>query len=274
MRALAGRGALAATVDAYWTPGRDPRLKVAVNAGSGSFELPQNGGKITADYQALKLFATLDEGLAEARFQLESEQLGRGEIDLQLSLGEKERPVRGRIELSALQLKLLQPLIAPLEDIAGSVDATATLGGTLNQPLLQGTVALTDGLLKGASLPTSLEKIAIQVKFNNAQANISGDLLLGKELAQLEGGIDWQQPPATGWLTVKGARNRFNFEPGIVLLLSPDLRLEYKPELLEITGTVTVPYGRIKIKELPKGAVNRSNDVVIVDAPIEKLERQ
>ncbi|HEY5672220.1 MAG TPA: translocation/assembly module TamB domain-containing protein [Malonomonas sp.] len=268
------QGMLSATADAHWAPEQQPRAHVELSAGSGSFEIVQDGQTVQADYQQLALTLTLAEGLANSRLQLQSAQLGRGEINLQLSLLEKERSLQGQIDLAAFQLKFLQPLIAPFTEIAGSVDAEATIGGTLKRPLVSGAVALSDGQLKGPSLPTSLEQIGIRAEFNNDQAEISGELLLGKGLAQLEGVIDWQQPPATGWLTLKGARHRFSFEPGMTLLLSPDLRLDYQPELLEVSGTVVVPYGRIKLKQLPKGAVNRSADVVIVDAPKRAKKQQ
>lgn len=272
------QGLLTATAAVHWAPEQLPRVNVALSAGSGKFAISQDSQTIQADYQLLELSLLLADGLVKSQLQLQSETLGRGAIKLQLSLLGKERPIQGEIDLTALQLTLLQPLLqlsdGPFREISGSVDAAATITGTLKRPLLNGSVTLTDGQLKGANLPTSLEQIAIRATFNQDQAEIAGELLLGKALAQLEGVIDWRQPPATGWLTLKGARHRFHFAPEMTLLLSPDLRLDYQPELLKISGTVAVPYGRIKIKELPKGAVSRSNDVVIVDAAIRSEQQQ
>lgn len=264
---FAWHGNLAATASARWAPEQKPFIETRLSTDNGRFEIEQNGQLLQEDYQHLELSASLDETTAQAKLVLRSDQLGSGDISLQLDPWQEKKSIQSEFNLSGLQLSILTPLIDPLEKISGSIDAEGTITGTLQQPQVSGSIFLRDGYLDGTNLPTEIEKINLQCRLDNHQAQLDGDLLLGQRRAELAGIFTWEQVPVTGWLTLKGKRNRYRLEPELKLLVDPDLRLELQPEQLALTGTLLIPYGRAEIKALPQDAVRLSEDVVILDDP-------
>ena len=261
------QGSLAANAVAHWAPDQKPRIKAELSAGSGRFEIEQVGQKLQADYQQLEVSAALDETSARATLVLRSEQLGQGDISLQLAPYQEEKTLQGEFHLSGLQLVILQPLIDPLEEISGTVNAAGKVSGLLKKPQLSGTVSLHDGRLGGKTLPSDIEQINLQLDLDGYRARLDGDLMLGEGRAELAGAVTWQQTPVTGWLTLQGDRHKFSLEPELSLLISPDLRLELQSEQLALTGGILVPSGRIKVKTLPQESVRLSDDVVVLDDP-------
>ncbi|MDY0185996.1 MAG: translocation/assembly module TamB domain-containing protein [Desulfuromonadaceae bacterium] len=264
---LTWQGSLAANADARWTPEQKPRIEAELVTGSGSFEIVQGGEQLRMDYQQLRLSAVLDEKSAQATLLLRSEQFGEGDISLQLFPYQEEQPLQGEFRLSNLQLDVLQPLIAPLEEISGTVDAAGSISGSLKQPQLSGTVFLRDGYLGGKALPSDVEQVNLQIDLEGYQAQLAGDLMFGEGHARLAGAVSWEETSPIGWLTLQGERHNLNLEPELRLLFSPDLRFDLQPEGLFLTGGILVPSGRIKVKTLPQGAVRLSDDVVVLDDP-------
>lgn len=264
---LSWQGSLSGTAAADWAPGRKPRLKTDLTAGSGHFAVAQGEQHLQANYQQLELSAALDETTAQARLVLRSDLLGRGDISLRLDPYRQGQPLQGEFHLAGLQLSMLRPLIAPLEEISGTVSADGTVSGPLKRPQVSAIVTLEEGRLAGANLPAPLEHINLQVNLDGDRARLDGTLMLGEGRAELAGAANWRQTPVTGWLTLKGNRHQFRRAPELNLLISPDLRLELQPEQLALSGKVLIPYGRIRIKTLPREAVRLSEDVVILDAP-------
>jgi len=267
-------GSLAATTVAHWTPEQKPQIEANLSAGSGRFEIEQAGEKIQLDYQHLELSAVLDEKSARATLLLRSEQFGQGDISLQLVPHQEEKTLQGEFHLSDLQLAILQPLIAPLEEISGTLSAAGEISGLLEKPQLSGTVSVRNGYLGGKTLPGAIEQINLQIELEGYHARLAGDLMFGGGRAHLTGAVAWQQTPPTGWLALQGERHTFNLGPELSLVVSPDLRVELQPEGLSLTGKILVPSGRIKVKTLPQGAVRLSDDVVVLDDPNASRDKQ
>jgi len=261
------QGTLSATATAGWSPQQKPQIKADISAGSGQFGIDQGEQRLNGTYQKLELKLSLDEATARAHLALRSDLLGQGDISLQLSPYQEERPLQSEFHLTGFQLSILRPLIAPLEDISGTVDAEGKVSGTLKHPQVDGSVSLRDGRIDSPNLPTDIEQVNLQLKLDNNQGQLDGKLLLGKGPADLTGLVSWAKTPITGWVTLKGQRNRYRIEPELDLLVTPDLRLELHPEHLSLTGKLLIPYGRAKIKSLPQGTVRLSEDVTILDNP-------
>ncbi|MDT8421640.1 MAG: translocation/assembly module TamB domain-containing protein [Desulfuromonadales bacterium] len=261
------QGTLEGRAVTEWTPDSPPELEFSLSAGPGRVAVDQAGQKVQSDYQQLELNGLITPQGGNAELTLRSHMLGRGDVRLQLLPAAGEPRVSGEFHLTNLQLALLRPFIAPLDEISGSLDADGTVDGPLKRPQLTGTISLRDGHLDGAKLATEVEQLNALLKLENDQAMLQGDLNLGKGRAELAGVFNWQHTPMTGWMTLKGQQNRYRLDPELNLLLNPDLRLEMHPGRLELSGTVAIPYGRAKIKSLPKTAVPLSQDVVILDTP-------
>jgi len=261
------QGTLKGSAVAAWEPDSPPKAEFSLSAGPGRVDIDQAGQKLQSDYQQLELNGSVNQHESSAELTLRSHMLGRGEVRLELITAVGEPRISGEFHLASLQLGLLRPFIAPLDKISGSLDADGTVDGPLKKPQVAGTIVLRDGHLDGPKLATEIEQVNAQLRLEKDQALLQGDLILGKGRAELDGAFNWQQHPVTGWMTLKGQQNRYRIEPELNLLLNPDLRLELQPGQLALNGTVAIPYGRAKIKSLPKTAVQLSPDVVILDTP-------
>ena len=45
---------------------------------------------------------------------------------------------------------------------------------------------------------------------------------------------------------------------------SPNLQIEFSPQLIKVAGEITVPYARVRVRELPPSAISPSKDVVLL----------
>ncbi|MGO2564010.1 MAG: translocation/assembly module TamB domain-containing protein, partial [Pseudoalteromonas nigrifaciens] len=138
--------------------------------------------------------------------------------------------------------------------------------GTLKEPLLEGEVNIDDINLQGEQLPIALEKSNVSILFNKATATIKGLLTdpQGGNI-KLNGDIDWQgEQPAVN-VAIVGEQFYVRAQQGVVFKVSPDLKIGLANNAINLVGEVIVPYGRIEIEELPEGAVQVSDDEIIVD---------
>ena len=57
----------------------------------------------------------------------------------------------------------------------------------------------------------------------------------------------------------------FDYQNIVKAKVSPNINLMFEPNHLELVGEVAVPYARVKVRELPKGSISPSKDVVLVE---------
>ncbi|MFP3458195.1 translocation/assembly module TamB domain-containing protein, partial [Psychrobacter sp. SIMBA_152] len=62
-------------------------------------------------------------------------------------------------------------------------------------------------------------------------------------------------------------------QQGVVFKVSPELKISLADNALKLAGDVVVPYGRIEIEELPEGAVQVSDDEIILDQTTQNTKK-
>lgn len=140
------------------------------------------------------------------------------------------------------------------------------LYGSLKKPLLKGSIAL--GQLKSSMklIPFDIEDGSLSLQFFGNRSNLKGHILSNNNRLDLSGDARW-----TGleqWQTrlqAKSEKLLLN-EPDVGQLhIIPNIVITARPHALNLSGLIEVPWGRIKIKELPETAVLSSSDEVILD---------
>jgi autotransporter translocation and assembly factor TamB len=88
----------------------------------------------------------------------------------------------------------------------------------------------------------------------------------------LLGELNWLERPSMS-LAMSGGPKKLLFPTDTELTVSEDLLLAIDSDSIRLTGRVEVPSGSVKLEELPQGAVEVSDDVVLYDSTGERLEQ-
>ena len=199
------------------------------------------------------------------------------------------QPLAGTIKAELPDLSGLAAWVPELERSAGRLGADLKLGGTLDAPRVEGTLALQDA---GATVPLAgLDLQGIQLLVASeptrpGKLSLTGAARSGPGEVKLEGQADLDDSSLA--LTLTGDRFEIYDTADARALLSPDLQIAWKDNILKLRGQVTVPQAditpKIKLSPTAQGdgsanvgtpgeAIVPSSDVVVISETIEIAEQ-
>lgn len=179
------------------------------------------------------------------------------------------RPIQGELQIEQFDLAAISALMPQLDVLQGNINGQALIDGTLGNPLLTGELSLAKGALKDESLPVALSEIEQSIQLKGQSADFIGSYRLGKGQGQMDGYIAWT-PILKGHLNIVGEELEFDYQSMIKANVSPNLNIIFEPDNLEVKGEVTIPYARVKVRELPKDTISPSKDVILVEKQAEQ----
>nr|WP_249341960.1 translocation/assembly module TamB domain-containing protein [Pseudomonas sp. PCH44] len=245
-------------------PTSGPKGNIRVDASGGTLRVRDNGRWIDFPYQALRLDSTLAPRRVDTRLDFRGERLGELSLNTRLDPLGKNKPLSGDFRLAGLDVSIARPFVPMVERLAGQLNGSGRLTGTLLAPQINGNLVLTGGEVSGAELPVSLQDLSLQALIAGEQVQINGGWRSGDAgRGQLNGQLTWGQ--ALGMdLHLQGQQLPVTVEPYATLEVAPDLNLRLVDDKLAVTGKVLVPKGKIIVRELPPSTVKVSDDTVIV----------
>jgi translocation and assembly module TamB len=178
------------------------------------------------------------------------------------------RPIQGEFLIERFDLATFKALVPQLDILQGGINGQAKIDGTLGRPLLTGELSVANGALKDESLPVAISAIEQIVSLKGQSAEFKGSYKLGKGLGKVKGDITWI-PDLKGHLQISGEELEFDYQSMIKAKVSPNINIMFAPNNLEINGEVTIPYARVKVRELPQGSISPSKDVILVEKQAE-----
>jgi translocation and assembly module TamB len=193
-----------------------------------------------------------------------ADHLGEVNANINLHTTPTTRNLSGEISLNNLQLRSLQSFVPQLETIQGDIDARVDLSGTLEQPIVHGQVNLVEGLFAGNLLPANINHVNQTLTFAGRSATLVGPFQLGNGLGAIKGTLDWQDE-LLGALQVTGEEMEIDYQNIVRAKFSPNLQIEFSPQLIKVAGEITVPYARVRVRELPPNAISPSKDAVLLN---------
>ena len=176
--------------------------------------------------------------------------------------------INGDLPSVGLLRPLVQRVVNPGE-MQGALRVDLAVGGTLGDPVFDGGVYLQEGVFGLLDLGITLRDINIAAESRAAdKLAITGQLRSGDGKATLVGAIrsetdDVGKARLVADVKISGDSLASVRMPDLSLDASPDLQLRISQDLFDITGVVLIPSARARIRELPRGAVARSSDVVV-----------
>lgn len=210
---------------------------------------------------------TYDGGALEAKAGIDLPQEGQAKAELRLTpLKTAGMGLGGRIQLSFPNLDLIRGFVPQVRFNQGSLALDAALGGTLEQPEVEGELALKNGDLQMDRLGLHIRELEFTARNRGEEALVleavarSGDGTL-----QLDGTIELngeQHFPLD--LRIRGERFQVIQTTEAQAVASPEIAIQGNLEQIRISGKLAIPEATVEIKDLPTGSVAVSEDEVIV----------
>jgi translocation and assembly module TamB len=254
-----------------WDIEQLPNVYLSASLSSGDWMFSeQNNLLLSVDEMLVE--AQVTQKIILANVVLSGKKMGRLSANLEGQSGvyadSLNRPIQGELLINGFDLTAFKALVPELDVLQGNINGQAQIDGTLGSPLLTGDLTLADGALKDELLPVALSAIQQSISLKGQSAEFKGSYKLGKGLGEMQGDIAWM-PILKGNLHVSGEELEFDYQSMIKAKISPDINIRFEPHNLEIDGEVTIPYARVKVRELPKGAISPSKDVILVEKQAE-----
>ena len=260
---FAWQGQLNADIDLD-IPAAGPKGTIRVDASGGTLRVRDGQRWLDFPYQILRLDSTLNPRRIDTVLNFRGERLGELALTTRLDPLGKDKPLSGDFRLSGLDLAIARPFVPMVERLAGQLNGSGRLSGSLLAPQVNGTLALTGGEVSGAQLPVSLQDLSVQALIAGEQVQLQGGWRSGTAgRAQLSGNLTWGQALAMQ-LRLQGQQLPVTVEPYATLEVAPDLTISLEGEQLAVKGKVLVPKGAITVRELPPSTVKVSDDTVII----------
>lgn len=245
-------------------PASGPKGSIRVDASGGTLRVRDGERWLDFPYQVLRLDSTLNPRRVDTVLNFRGERLGELALSTRLDPLGKNKPLSGDFRLSGLDLSIARPFVPMVERLAGQLNGSGRLSGSLLAPQVNGNLALTGGEVSGAELPVSLEDLSLQALIAGEQVQLQGGWRSGAAgRGQLSGNLTWGQALNMD-LRLQGQQLPVTVEPYAALEVAPDLTIRLAGEKLAITGKVHVPKGQITVRELPPSTVKVSDDTVII----------
>ena len=266
-------GGFAGQIKANWQATQLQSLSATINSHDLAATLINEEKRYRLPIETFTLNAIADPSDAKITAQLSSTVLGDINADVNAEDLTGQQSLNGQLVIDKILLTNLQPFIGVLEQLKGSMSGQLALAGTLSAPLLNGELDVIDVNLQGEQLPVAIVDSNISITFDKTKATLDGKLndAEGGNLA-LVGDIDWQGAQPAVNLSVLGEQFYVRAQQGVTFKISPDLKIGLVDNAFKLAGQVVVPYGRIAIEELPEGAVQVSDDEIIIDKQAEQTQ--
>ena len=245
-------------------PASGPKGQVLVDASGGTLRLKDKDQWLDFPYQSLRLSSTLAPRRIDTQLQFQGERLGQLQVNARIDPLARDKPLSGDFHLAGLDLGIARPFAPMVEKLAGHLDGSGQLSGTLVTPQVNGTLKLSDGEIAGAQLPVSFDALQVQAQIAGESLHLQGNWKSGKAgQGSLGGQLQWGQALAAN-IALKGSHLPVTVEPYAELEAAPDLHIQFADQKLAVTGKVLIPTGTITVRELPPSTVKLSDDTVII----------
>jgi translocation and assembly module TamB len=208
--------------------------------------------------------ATTDAIHAEA--SLTSGEIGTLEGTLEIRRDTRrwqDMPLAGELRAQTSKLDLISVYVPELDRVAGNLTADARIAGTVAEPQLSGTLAVSDGEIDLYQTNLRLRHVGLKARLTDDGIVFDGSAQAGTGTVRANGQLDWRESLPYGELHLDGAKLRVVDIPEAQIDASPNLDFKVAGHEIDITGTVRVPYAKIVPTDYA-GAVTSSSDEVIV----------
>ncbi|MDE9481386.1 translocation/assembly module TamB [Xenorhabdus bovienii] len=270
------KGVFSGNANVKWTAGQVlPQAKVVLQGNGVQLHQMVEGTALPVDFETLTVNAGLTNGKANVAWLFKLAGNGQLNGNVQVADLEGRRKLSGNVDIRALSLKLIKPILGKDEKAEGGLNANLRLGGNVKNPLLFGQLKTDDLQIVSHWLPFDITQGQLAIYFDGVRSGLEGVIKTPKGQLNLNGNADWRNLNA--WyakIAANGEKLRVTVPPMVKIDVSPNLVLEATPDLLKLDGNVDIPWARITVQELPESAVGISSDEVMLDKNLQPIEKK
>ncbi|WP_159567344.1 autotransporter assembly complex protein TamB [Budvicia diplopodorum] len=267
------KGIFTGNADVSWkADGLLPQAKLTLAGNGVAVTQMVEGYPLPIAFDVLKIDANMNGNRAQLNWLMKVANNGSFNGDVQISDPQGQRNLSGNVIIDGFSLALIKPILVKGEIAEGSLNANLRLGGNIQSPRILGSLSLDKLRLNSQWVPLTIKQGNLALNFNGTSSNLTGQIQTENGALNLGGNADWQQPAA--WrasITAKGDRIRVAMPPTIMLDMSPDVVFEAMPQLLALNGSVTIPWARISVQDVPESATGVSPDEVMLDQNLQPI---
>lgn len=264
-----------ATVNAGWSPQQAPVLQAQVTLPAGGFrqQAAADQPPLALGWDKITLNADMRNDVLTADWLVAVKDNGDLSGNARITQLSGEQQIDAKVKLDTFRLDFLQPLVADYDIFKGRVDTDLHLTGPIMQPQVNGVFKVTELKAIGRKVPLDLERGEIVATFSGYSAILRGKLDTPDGRLVLQGDANWAD--MANWSTnlkVNGRELEVNVPPMIAMKVSPNLKISAAPQVAEISGTVSIPWGRITVDRLPESAVQVSDDEILLSDDLKPVD--
>ncbi|MFC3396559.1 autotransporter assembly complex protein TamB [Brenneria rubrifaciens] len=267
-------GTFTGSADISWQADQAlPQAKITLVGNNVNVRQQVQGNTLPVAFDTFTLNAGIDRGRAQLGWLMAIRDNGRFSGDVQVTDPQGRRNLGGTIAINNISLALLNPALRTGEKASGLLNASLRLAGNAERPQIFGQMVLERLDIDGSWMPIDLTTGRLALSFSGMSSTLQGFLKTDHGQLNLGGNADWSQPDA--WrarIAAKGQRLRVTVPPTARLDVSPDIVFEATPQLFALNGSVSIPWARIVVKDMPESAVDVSSDEVLLNAQRQPLE--
>ena len=247
----------------------DAQADLSLSAGQVIFN-NQTQKKVISQWQRGKmLFRLKDQKLTSTWHVDKADNQPLVSANASLDLSEK-LAIDATVELNRLSVTPFQPIIENVVDLEGYVTSKLAISGSIDDPLVNGSLSFEKGRLQLSQSPNQLTHINTAMKIKQNQATIDGTFQVEGNRASLGGEVSWQAGLAAN-INLYAESLPLIFPPQLVAVVSPNINFSLTNKHAIVSGNIDVLSGSYNIEKLPQDSVNLSNDVVFYDAQGKKV---
>ena len=261
-----------ASLKAHWPNGKNKKLTLDINTeqveGLWHYKGIEDDKTVTKsfhfDFEELFATAQLNDQQANISAAYRSKQLGDVSADIKIKDITNKKRLQGKIRIEELLLSPLAKFDSDIKQTAGKINGSLKLSGTLEQPKLLGSVALTDGLLLTHMVSSRFDNMQLKLDFDLYSAHLQGRVDVDGNPLTTEGKLQWLDEKWQAQVNFKGKDLPLQLAPIKHASISPDIQVNLEPEKLTMSGNIVLNDTLVELKKLPETAYSESNDVIYV----------
>jgi len=237
------------------------------DAEGASVEVPLAGIRTEGELTGRTITARTSAGIGE-----QGRIRGEARLTRPETVGWDQARLEGSGEAELPDLSWVQAFAPRLRETEASLEAEAVVDGRVSEPAVTASARL-EGQTRLPELGLDLEDIQVEARAQpDGEVSLKGSVRSGPGTLQFDGQMIRVAGQPEIRLAVSGEQVEIADNPEARIQVSPFLALQVVPGEVHVNGNVDVDLAHIRVKELPEGAVEVSEDEIIVRRPAGEAE--
>lgn len=232
-----------------------------------------HGNALSITFDIIKLSAQLKNGFVEVDWLIKLKNNGQFNGHLQVEDPRGIRNINGNINITNISLSVLNPALIQAKKAAGILNAKLRLSSSAQKMMVFGRLMLDKAQVQGHYMPFDMIDSRLVIHFNGITSTLEGQINTKSGQLNIAGNADWREPNSwCAYITAKSNKLRIAVPPMISIDLSLDLVFKAMSQRLLLNGSVSIPWARIMIQELPASVVGISSDEVMINNQLKPIQ--